>query len=522
MGLNGPRSWLLIAGLTGVVGAATAPLAAQPVSGAAVRDSVRAYRAAHELEILRELAALLALPNVAADTESIRRNAEHIQALLERRGVNARLLEIEGGPPAVYGELPAPGAERTVMVYAHYDGQPVDPTEWIGAPWQPVVRRGPVGAGAEVVPWEQLQAPLDPEWRLYGRSTGDDKAPIIGWLAALDALRAASIPLSVDLKFFFEGEEEAGSPHLAALLEKHGALLEADVWLLCDGPVHPSRRMQVFFGARGTTDLELTVYGPLRALHSGHYGNWAPNPLARLVELIASMRGADGRILIAGYYDDVRPTTEAERAALAQVPPVEEQLRQELGLVLAEGTEPIAAGILLPALNLRGISGGHVGAAAANAIPVAASASIDFRLVPDQTPARVREQVEAHVRRQGYHIVREPPDLATRLAHEKIARLEWGGGYPPARTALDLPIARAVVEVIEETLGAAIVRMPTLGGSVPMHLFQDLHGSPVIGVPIANHDNNQHAANENLRLQNLWDGIEVFAGILARLGAVWR
>jgi Acetylornithine deacetylase/Succinyl-diaminopimelate desuccinylase and related deacylases len=150
-----------------------------------------------------------------------------------------------------------------------------------------------------------------------------------------------------------------------------------------------------------------------------------------------------------------------------------------------------------------------VGEMAQNAIPTEATASIDFRLVPDQTPERVRQRVEDHIRRQGFFIVSHTPSMEERRRHPKIVRLAWGPGYPPARTSMDLPIARALVRLIEEAVGTPIVKMPSLGGSIPMYLFQEVLGAPVIGVPIVNHDNNQHGANENLRIQNLWDGIEI-------------
>jgi acetylornithine deacetylase/succinyl-diaminopimelate desuccinylase-like protein len=371
--------------------------------------------------------------------------------------------------------------------------------------------------GGRELPSGAWQGPLDPEWRLYGRSASDDKAPIVAMLAALDALRAAGAAPSVNLKFLFEGEEEAGSPHMEALLAAHGALLGADAWLLCDGPVHQTRRMQLYFGARGITDVEVTVYGPLRPLHSGHYGNWAPNPAVVLAHLIAGLRDRDGRILVPGFYDDVREATPAERQAVAETPDVDGELMQAFGLGATEGG-PLAERILLPALNVRGLSSGAVGATAANAIPTEATASIDFRLVPDQTPQRVRERVEAHLAAQGFFVVRETPDAATRRAHPRVVKLAWGPGYPAARTALDLPVSRAVARAVEEVVGGPVIRLPTLGGSVPMRLFADKTGSPIVGLPIVNHDNNQHAANENLRLRNLWDGIEIYAMILSRLG----
>jgi acetylornithine deacetylase/succinyl-diaminopimelate desuccinylase-like protein len=270
------------------------------------------------------------------------------------------------------------------------------------------------------------------------------------------------------------------------------------------------------------TDVEVTVYGPSRALHSGHYGNWAPNPAAALAHLLAGLRDAEGRITIAGYYDDVRPPTPAEQEALASVPDVDGALREELALHATEaGGARLVERILLPALNVRGLRAGAVGEQAANAIPTEARASIDLRLVPDQTPERVKERVEAHLRAQGYSIVHSIPTSAERRAKPRLVRLDWGLGYPAARAPMDTPFARALVALVGEGAGAPAVRLPTLGGSIPMHVFSDVFGVPVIGLPIANHDDNQHAANENLRLQNLWDGASVFATFLAGLGEAW-
>lgn len=505
----------LAAGLSSVAIAAHAA----PEDGGAVARRVRRYRQAHAVDILRQFTGLLAIPNRATDAGNIGRNADRIVEMLRARGFSARLLDGEGGPPAVYGELPAPGAHRTLVVYAHYDGQPVDPTEWTDPPFSPVLRDGTIDAGGKPVPLESVAGASSGEWRLYGRSTSDDKAPIVGLLTAVDALKAGGVARTVNLKVFFEGEEEAGSPHLERILTAHRDLLRGDAWILCDGPVHQSRRMQLFFGARGITDLALTVYGPLRRLHSGHYGNWAPNPAVRLAHLIAGLRDEDGKILIDGFYDDVRPLSPGAREALAAVPDVDEALRKELGLAATEaGNARLVERILLPALNVRGLEAGAVGARAANAIPTEARASIDFRLVPDETPGSVRRRVEDHLRKRGWFLVDAEPDLTTRLAHPRIVRLAWGSGYPPARTSLDLPISRALSRIVGEARGEPVIRMPSLGGSIPMYLFQEVLGVPVVGLPIANHDNNQHAADENIRLQNLWDGIEVYGALLARLG----
>ncbi len=497
-------------------------LAAAPAIAADdVRPAVRAWRQANETQVLRELAEFIAIPNLASDAVNIRKNAEHASAMLARRGVTTRLLETPGSPPAVYGELKVRGARRTLMVYAHFDGQPVDPAAWATPPWTPTLRSGTLDDKALIVDLAALAQPIGPEWRLYGRSASDDKAPIVAAMAALDALKQAKVAPSVNLKFFLEGEEEAGSEHLRAMLEAHRDLLAADLWLLCDGPVHQTRKPQVYFGVRGVMGVELTLYGPARALHSGHYGNWAPNPAVELAQLLASLRDAEGRILIKGFGDDVRPLSVAEREALRSVPPVEDELKAALALGRTEGEgASLPELILRPALNVRGVSSGKVGEAAANAVPTEAQASIDFRLVPDQTPEGVRSKLEAHLRGLGYHVAHETPDAGTRRAHPRLVKLEWGPGYKAARTALDHPAALALVRVLE---GGAepIIKLPTLGGSVPMHLFGDVTGAPVVGLPIVNHDNNQHAANENVRIQNLWDGIEAFAVVFAGLEQAW-
>lgn len=501
---------------------AAALLGAVQTAHAQTAGDVRAFRERNEVAIVRELADLLALRNVATDLADIRRNATHLVGLMEKRGMSASVLETAGAPPAVYGELRTPGATRTIMFYAHFDGQPVDSTRWASSPWRPLLRSGPLGPGVREVPLTGQNGRFDPESRIFARSASDDKSPIIAMLWAIDALRASGTPLSVNLKFFLEGEEEAGSDHLRRILETHRDRLSADFWIFGDGPVHQSREAQAVFGVRGVVGADISVYGPIRPLHSGHYGNWAPNANAMLVHLLASMRDTEGRITVPGFYADVKPLTDAERAALRAIPAVETQLIAELQLGRTENA-PASLGeqLGLPALNMSGLAGGRADGGGANVIVPAAHAYLDFRLVPDQTPARVRELVEAHIRRQGFFVTPEEPDSATRLRHPRIARVRWGGGYPAARTDLTGPGARALLGAADATLGKPIIRVPTLGGSLPLADFVETLGASFAILPIVNHDNNQHGENENLRLQNLWDGIELYAGVLARIGRSW-
>ncbi|MEP6494878.1 MAG: M20/M25/M40 family metallo-hydrolase [bacterium] len=516
------RSVLVIAAAAATVMAA--PLPAQSPPPPPLNAKIKAYRMAHDAEMVRELSTFLAIPNLATDAPNIRRNVAHLMGMLASRGIQARVLESpNGGPPAVYGELASPGATKTVVFYAHYDGQPVDTTQWTTPPWQPVLRDKALDAGGKPVAIPTTSGGINGEWRLYARSASDDKAPIVAMLTALDALKAAGVSPSVNMKFFFEGEEEAGSGHLRAMLEQNATLLRADAWLFGDGPVHQSRRQQILFGVRGVTGAEMTVYGPSHGLHSGHYGNWAPNPVTLLSNLVASMRNDDGRILIKNFYDDVTPISAAERRALASIPAIDSAMRAEVQLGATEANNaPLVERIMLPALNLRGIRGGNVGATASNTIPTEATASIDFRLVPRQTPAHIKQLVEAHARLHGYYIVDHTPSAEERAAHARILKLTWEAGYPATRVSMDTPLSRAVVRATQEAVGGPIVAQPTLGGSLPMFTFEDVLHVPLIVLPIVNHDNNQHSANENLRLQNLFDGVEVYAGVVARMGEYLR
>jgi acetylornithine deacetylase/succinyl-diaminopimelate desuccinylase-like protein len=501
--------------------AAVAPIAAH---GQSVTPAVRAWRQQHEAEIVKELADLVAIPDVARDHQNILRNAEVILRMLQRRGVDAKILANGDAPPAIYGELRAPGATRTIGLYAHYDGQPVNPPDWATPPFQPTLRAQPAENGSlGAVQAMPMSGRVDPEFRLYGRGAADDKGPLVEMLVAIDALKATGNTPTVNVKFFFDGEEEAGSAHVRTILEREKELLRADVWLFADSPVHASRKMQIVFGARGDMGVEMTVYGPSRALHSGHYGNWAPNPAVFLTDALASMRAGDGRILIDHFLDDVPPLSATDRAAIRALPVIDGDLRRDL---LLGGTEAdnalLAERILLPAVNVRGIRSGQVGALATNSIPTDATASIDFRLVPNQTPAHVRELVEAHLRARGWFITHDEPADSVRLNHPKVVRLAWGGGGAPAvKTSMDLAVSKAVRSVVSEATGSAVLAVPMMGGSLPIDMFADVLKVPLIIVPTVNHDDNQHAKDENIRVQNIYDGIEVFAALMTRLGPAW-
>lgn len=488
-----------------------------------VAQKVRSYRLANEGSIIRELTDFLSIPNLASDTPNIQKNAAQLSRMLEARGIETHLLPIKGRGPVVFGNLNSPGARHTVIFYAHYDGQPVDPAAWTGGqPFEPALRDNAIEAGGKQIPFPTSSGKsavvYNDDWRIYARSASDDKSPIVALLAGLDALRANKIPLRVNLKLILEGEEENGSPNLQRTLEENKNLLNADLLITADGPVHQSGRPLVFFGNRGILGFDITTYGPIRALHSGHYGNWAPNPAFELAWLLASMKSRDGRVLIEGFYDDVAPLGETEKKALDAMPDNDADLSTELQFSRPDGDGKRLVDLLqLPSLNIRGLHSAYVGEAAQNVVPEKAEAAIDVRLVKGEDAGKKFEQILAHIRKQGFYVTAEVPTKEERLAHPYVIRVHkdvWN--YPASRTSMDLPVSKALVRVVQEACGPETVIAPTLGGSVPMYIFEDLN-LPWIGVPIVNYDNHQHSSDENLRLGHFWRGIEIYGVLLASL-----
>jgi len=472
--------------------------AGQNAAGAAAHD----YTAARQPELLKQFEEFVAIPDVAADPAGLRRNAEFLLGQLEQRGVQAELLTAPGlpgaTPPVVYGELKTPGATRTIVFYAHYDGQPVTASEWTnGAPFTPEVKV------------------VDGEQRVYGRATGDDKAAIFAQLTALSALQAAKVGLKANIRFVWEGEEEAGSAHLEKILDAHKELIGGDVWLVCDGPVDQTRRQALIFGARGDAHVQITVYGPDRGLHSGHYGNWAPNPAMMMAQLLAGMKDVQGRVTIPHFYDGIKPLGPVEVAALKAAPRNDEMLKQEFGIgATMGGGRALLELINEPSLEVAGIAAGQTGAHATNTIVATAVANLDLRLVVGIDATVQQQRVLAYIRSQGYFVTSAEPRREELLSHAKVARVEMPAGENASRTPMDLPIAAEIIRTIESVRGKTVL-LPTSGGTVPLEAMERASGAPTVSVPIANHDDNQHAANENLRLKNLWDGVETMAALMA-------
>ncbi|NVJ99011.1 MAG: M20/M25/M40 family metallo-hydrolase [Alphaproteobacteria bacterium] len=481
-------------------------------------NDIQTYRQQHELEILNDFRTFLSFPNVATNIADMEKNALWITSYIAKRGFTSEIV-IEGGAPYVIAERTSPGATKTILIYAHFDGQPVAPENWASPPFEPTLRTASVEAGGDILDWGTVQS-VNPEWRIFGRSAGDDKAPVIALMAALDALAEAGTEPSVNIKLVLDGEEEAGSPTLDRILAKHGEKLAADLMLFCDGPMHQSRKRQLVFGVRGSMTVDLTAYGPSRPLHSGHYGGWAPNPSEKLMALLVGMKDSEGNITVPGYSAPVRPITEAERRAIAALPNMDASLKQELAVSKTDGSGKRLEEIVMgPSIIVKGFEGGGVGPKSRNIIMPSATASLNLRLAPGQTPETVRAALTSFFLDKGFSVFEREPTKAERVAGDALY-VDWRpGAYRAFRSNLDSQEAVKLISILNSLDGNNTLLTPTMGGSLPIYLFEDTFPEmPIVLLPIANHDNNQHGRNENLRIQNLWDAIDIYGAVLTHYG----
>ncbi|MDL2717052.1 MAG: M20/M25/M40 family metallo-hydrolase [Acidobacteriota bacterium] len=460
---------------------------------------------------------LLALPNDSIRPADVQKNAAWLEAAFSRRGFTTRLLENKGRPLvfAEYGKARPP--EKTVLFYIHFDAQPVVPSQWAQKdPWLPVVkRRGADGKWVEVDRAELMKPGFDRELRVFARSSSDDKGPIAMFLAVFDLLRAKKIDPSFHVKVLLDSEEEIGSPGIASAVTSNAALLSADAVVLLDGPVHASGRPTVSFGNRGVVAVTLTVYGPRAPLHSGHFGNWVPNPALRLARLLSTMKDEDGRVTVPGYYERTN-LTEADRKVLAEVPDDEAALKARTGIAQPEkvgGT--YQESLQYPSLNVRGLASASVGDKAANVLPKDAVAELDLRTTVESDPAFLLDLLRKHVEAQGWHLVDKDPTDEERARWPKLARFEAHLPEEAARQPFESRVGRWASSAIGGAWPAApLVRIRMMGGTLPTHAIVGPLKAPFVQVPVVNADNNQHAYDENLRMGNYLSGMRTMAALL--------
>jgi acetylornithine deacetylase/succinyl-diaminopimelate desuccinylase-like protein len=421
-------------------------------------------------------------PSISAQNIGIREVAAILVEMLDKLGMEAEAIQTSGHPMIVGRRGNMPG-KPTILLYGHYDVQPPEPLEaWVSPPFEPTIRDG----------------------RIYARGIGDNKGQHFAQLLAIESHLAVNGDLPCNVIVLLEGEEEVGSPHIAEFVRQHGDKLKADLVVTADGPIHPSGRPTMTFGVRGMASFELRAKTARHDVHSGNFGGVVPNAIWKLVHLLATMRNEAGEITIEGLHDAIVPPTELERAAAAGLPLDLDAVKKELGLTGLDA--PADRGyydrlMFHPTLTINGLHGGYGGPGTKTVLPCEAIAKCDIRLVEAMTPADVLAKV-------GEHVKKHAPDV-------EFVPLD---GMLPSKTPMESPFGQVIREAVVAAQGVEPLLYPTMGGSLPDYVFTKILNIPAFVVPYANADEDNHAPNENLRLDCFVNGIKTGAALLSRLG----
>jgi len=485
---------------------------AEPLPVPEIRQRVNEnYR--ESIALYREF---LSLPNDAMYPDDILNLVEWMERQFEAREFQMRRVPTEGSP-LLFAERKIANADRTVLVYLQSDGQPVDRTAWHqDDPYQPVLKAQADNGDWEPLPWRTLDKEIDPDWRVFARSASDSKGPMTQFLAAMDILDEAGHVSDFNLKVIIDTEEEMGSPNLSQAVIDNRELLAADMLLIFDGPPHASNKPTVKFGARGIVTITLKAYGPRVPQHSGHYGNYAPNPAFHLSRILASMKDGNGRVVIPGFYDGVELGDELRRV-LAAVPDDEVAIRSALGIARADivGAN-LQESVQYPSLNIRGLSSGWVGTESRTIVPATATAEIDVRLVKESDPERLVNLIRQHITDEGYYVIDREPTEGERQEYPGIVSFTSEFSYAAYRSGFNEAAGRLARRGLTHLYGEEPILIRTSGGSIPISPFVDTLGIPAASVPTVNIDNNQHSPNENIRLGNFKEGIAMLVSVLSQ------
>ncbi|NNJ89787.1 MAG: M20/M25/M40 family metallo-hydrolase [Eudoraea sp.] len=481
-------------------------ISAFPQDDIALKSQVR-----HAID---ELVQFVALPNDALETADINRNISWLTQEFNKRGFNTSVLPTEG-QSLFFAALPMEDEKPTILFYMHFDGQSVDPSKWDQPNPYKVVLKAPEGDSFTTKSFEDLKDDIDYNWRLFGRSTSDDKGPIVMFLNAIDLLKKENKQLSFNVKVILDGEEEKSSKPLPKAVKEYKDLLEANFLVIADGPVHSTNKPTVVYGCRGITSLSLTTYGPEYPQHSGHYGNYAPNPGFQLAQLLAGMKDATGKVTIPGYYDGIIIDT-ATMDVLKSVPDDATAINQHLAINTPDKVGSFyQESLQYPSLNIRGLGSAWIGEKARTIVPATATAELDLRLVPETKGDRLKKLVRSYIEKQGFFITDSIPTFEERMKHQKILTLREGSVTDAFRTDLNNEYGKFLVDTMEDTFQEPVVQIRIMGGTVPIAPFINELNIPAFIVPMVNPDNNQHSPNENLKIGQIAYGIKSFYGILS-------
>ncbi|ERM84266.1 hypothetical protein P872_14565 [Rhodonellum psychrophilum GCM71 = DSM 17998] len=468
----------------------------------------------HFLKGITMLNELVSIPNDSNFPAQLEPNIQWCEENFLERGWSSKRLTTDGFPLLLV-EKKFVNASKTVLFYFHVDGQPVDRKKWDQPdPYMPVLKKMNDAGEWEIIPMETLEKGYDADWRIFARSSSDDKGPLVMFLTAWDAMLENGKTPDFNVKIILDFEEEIGSPQLPKAVLDYQEELQADMMLILDGPRHLSNEPTLSFGARGISEITLTVFGPKAAQHSGHYGNYAPNPALRLSQLLASMKDDAGRVIIPGFYEGINLTAE-EKSILDLVPDDEHEIKKKLGISESDKVgNSYQESIQYPSLNIRGMSSGYVGSEARTIVPAEATAEIDVRLVPESNPDRLFSLIKKHIEDQGYLILDRDPTTEERMKYPKIVK--WNGtiSYQAFLTPFDSEPGIWLEKAYVRAFGKEPIKIRMGGGSIPISPFVDALGIPAVTVVTVNSDNNQHSPNENIRLGNFKEGIKTILAIL--------
>lgn len=458
----------------------------------------------------------LSLPNDANYPDDILRMVEWMEDAFADRGFSVQRIATAGSP-LLLAERHVSDSAKTILIYLQSDGQPVDPSAWFQEdPYTPVLKELDAAGEWQRIPWDVLDTSYDPDWRVFARSASDSKGPMTQFLMAMELFDKANFQPAFNIKVIIDTEEEMGSPNLPDAVMANRDLLAADMLLIFDGPPHPSNQPTVGFGARGIVTVTLVTHGPKVPQHSGHYGNYVPNPAFHMARILSSMKSADGRVLLPGFYDGVTISAEV-RAVLEAVPDDEQKILADMGLIKADAVAAtLQEAIQYPSLNIRGLSSGWVGKESRTIIPATATAEIDIRLVKESDYQYLLDLVRSHIEELGYHVIDHVPDEEERLEHANIVTFTYEYSYSAYRSAMDAPPGLLARAGMRHLYGKEPILIRTSGGSVPIAPFVETLGIPASKVPTVNIDNNQHSPNENIRLGNFIEGIAILMSVLSQ------
>ncbi len=467
-------------------------------------------------EALVNLTSFLALPNDGNYPYQIRINLERCKEIFTTNGFEVKELATAGAP-MLFAEKNFHKNAKTALFYLQIDGQPVDTSAWMQpSPYLAVIKRLK-GDGS----WEKVNINLENEtpdldWRIFARSASDSKGPSMAFISALEILHQLNIELSFNIKVIMDFQEELGSPDLPGVVAEYKDLLAADMILVMDGARHISNLPTLCYGARGLALATIKVFGPKTPLHSGQYGNFAPNPVFSAARLIAGLKDEKGRVLLPGFYDGVELTSE-DKKLLAQIPENSIALQQRLGIANPDQVgDTYQESLQYPSLNVRGLKSAWVGKEVRTIIPSEVIIEIDIRLVPETNGDRLMGLLSTYIKEQGFHIVDSIPTDDERAQYDRIVSFNYRLGSPPYRTEFDSDVANMLNVAMARIFGNQVVNMRTTGGSQPIGAFIEALEVPAVSIRIPNPDNNIHSPNENLRIGNFLEGIQACLSILTQ------